>query len=60
VTVINMAFTNKDVIPLWHNGPSPGAFYNFPGNQYGTGGFQKSQYVMCKYISLVHVHSRIL
>lgn len=20
-------------IPFWHNGPAPGAFYNFPGYQ---------------------------
>ncbi|EZA62258.1 Proteasome subunit beta type-4 [Ooceraea biroi] len=38
-----MAFSDKDIAPLWHNGPSPGAFYHFPGSQYGTGGFQKSQ-----------------
>ncbi|EZA50376.1 Proteasome subunit beta type-4 [Ooceraea biroi] len=37
-----MAFSDKDIAPLWHNGPSPGAFYHFPGSQYGTGGFQKS------------------
>jgi len=41
-----MAFTSKDALPLWHNGPTPGAFYHFPGSQYGTGGFQKSQYVL--------------
>lgn len=43
VTVTNMAFSRNDVVPLWHNGPSPGAFYHFPGTQCGTGGFQKSQ-----------------
>lgn len=48
-TVRKMAFNNKDIAPLWHNGPTPGAFYQFPGNQYGTGGFQKSQYVLFDY-----------
>lgn len=23
--------------PLWHNGPAPGAFYNFPGNATNIG-----------------------
>lgn len=47
-TVRRMAF-NNDIAPLWHNGPTPGAFYHFPGNQCGTGGFQKSQYVLFDY-----------
>ncbi|XP_059062535.1 proteasome subunit beta type-4 [Achroia grisella] len=29
-----MAFLNP---PLWHNGPAPGAFYNFPGNSSNLG-----------------------
>lgn len=49
MTVTKMAFTSEGALPLWHNGPSPGAFYNFPGCQYGTGGFQKSQYVLFYY-----------
>ena len=48
ILVIIMAVPSKDscFLPLWQNGPSPGAFYHFPGTQNGTGGFQKSQYVL--------------
>ncbi|XP_017770141.1 PREDICTED: proteasome subunit beta type-4 [Nicrophorus vespilloides] len=34
-------FTAK---PFWHNGPAPGAIYNFPGTKtHGTNGSQRSQ-----------------
>ncbi|KAF2885399.1 hypothetical protein ILUMI_20797 [Ignelater luminosus] len=37
-----MSFSNIDAFaapPLWRNGPSPGAFYNFPNMQSKTSGF---------------------
>lgn len=48
-----MAFDGASNLPLWQNGPSPGVFYNFPGSQHGTGGFQKSMYVLSNHNSQV-------
>lgn len=50
-----------DAPPFWHNGPAPGAFYDFPkmtpkaGFHYETGGFQRSQAPVTTATSIVAV-----
>lgn len=49
ITSTNMAaFQKSDMFspaPFWHNGPAPGAIYNFPGRLINAefGGIQRSQ-----------------
>lgn len=44
--VTKMSLFGEDAKPFWQNGPSPGAFYHFPGPSCGTGGVQHSQCVL--------------
>ncbi|OAD55382.1 Proteasome subunit beta type-4 [Eufriesea mexicana] len=44
-------------IPLWQNGPTPGAFYHFPGGSayFDVGGFQRSQAPMTTGTSVIGI-----
>lgn len=42
--------------PLWHNGPTPGGIYNFPGRQVESSGrfIERSKYVFTMGILTCH------